>query len=116
MVNFARMLQWCKVDGEALLGRRRVHRVCRQVDHRWRDGKLPPATAVLGMMQQVAHANVSCAAVRQMHGGDPEARVRNHQVDIRVAPAAADQDTSVGGIANRVCDQVSQDALEQQRV
>ena len=69
MVSFARMLKRCKVDGEALLGTRRVHAVCRQVDHRWRDGKLPPAATVLGMMQQVAHANASCAAVRQMHGG-----------------------------------------------
>jgi len=69
VVNFARMVKQCKVDGEALLGTQRVHQVCRAVGHRWRDGKLPPATTVLGMMQQVAHANVSCAAVRQMHGG-----------------------------------------------
>ena len=69
MVSFAGMLKRCKVNGEALLGTQRVHEVCRQAGHCWRDGKLPPATTVLGMMQQVVHRNVSCAAVRQMHGG-----------------------------------------------
>jgi hypothetical protein len=68
MLDFAGMLKQCKLKGEQLLGIARIHQVCREVGHRWRrGGKLSPATTVLGMMQQMAHANVSCAAVRQMH-------------------------------------------------
>src|SRR5947209_2212511 len=70
MLDFAGMLKQCKLKGEQLLGMAWIHQVCRDVGHRWRrGGKLSPATTVLGMMQQMAHANVSCAAVRQMHEG-----------------------------------------------
>ena len=69
MRDFARMLGQCKFKGELLLGIEKIHEICDQVDHRWREGKLTPAATVLSMMQQVAHANVSCAAVRQMYGG-----------------------------------------------
>jgi hypothetical protein len=69
MLSFARMLKKCKFHGESLLGIQRINQICRQVDHRWRKGKLPPAVTVVAMMQQVAHANISCAAVRQLHGG-----------------------------------------------
>jgi hypothetical protein len=69
VLSFARMLKKCKFAGESLLGIQRINEVCRQVNHRWREGKLPPAVTVRGMMQQVAHANISCSAVRQLHGG-----------------------------------------------
>jgi hypothetical protein len=69
VISFARTLKQCKFEGERLLGPARIHQVCRDVGHHWRLGKLSPATTVLGMMQQMAHANVSCAAVRQMHEG-----------------------------------------------
>lgn len=69
MLSFARMLNKCKLQGCSLLGVQRINQICQQVDHRWRDGKLPPAVTVAAMMRQVAHANMSCAAVRQLHGG-----------------------------------------------
>jgi len=72
MVSFDSILQSCKIkdsDGRPLLGAGHIEAVCRQVGHRWRDGKLPPGETVQCLMRQMAQGNASCAAVRQMHGG-----------------------------------------------
>ena len=72
MVSFNSILQSCKIkgsDGRPLLGAGHIEAVCRQVGHRWRDGKLPPGETVQCLMRQMAQGNASCAAVRQMHGG-----------------------------------------------
>lgn len=69
MRDFAGMLNQCKFQGDRLLGVERINQISRQAGHHWREGKLPPAATVRGMMQQMAHANISCAAVGQMGGG-----------------------------------------------
>ena len=97
MLNFARMLTRCKFKGEELLGVQRIDQACRQPGHCWRDGKLPPAVTVTGMMQQVAYANVSCAAVRQMHGGVFTAEafcVRGNSEDFRALQIFAAVETT----------------------
>jgi len=72
MVNFNSILESCKVQdvhGAPLLSAGRIEEICQRVGYRWRDGKLPPDVTVQCMMQQMAHGNASCAAVRQMNGG-----------------------------------------------
>src|SRR5712691_3286479 len=41
-------------------------RVCRELDHEWRDRELDPATTLALFLQQMLHGNVSCAEVRRL--------------------------------------------------
>lgn len=69
MVNFVQSLACFKSCCGDLLTRRSIERMSREMNYRWRDGKLPPDATVHCMMEQMVHGNVSCTQVRQLRCG-----------------------------------------------
>jgi hypothetical protein len=57
-----------KRDPSSVLDRARIHDVCRELGHAWRERELDPATTVALFLQQVLHGNCPCSEVRHLPG------------------------------------------------
>lgn len=57
-----------KRDPLNVLDRQRVHAVCRELGHAWRERELDPATTLALFLQQVLHGNCPCSEVRHLPG------------------------------------------------
>lgn len=57
-----------KRDSAGVLDRARVHRVCDELGHAWRERELDPATTLALFLQQVLHGNCPCSEVRHLPG------------------------------------------------
>ena len=55
-----------KRDPSGVLDRERVHRVCEELGHAWRERELDPATTLALFLQQVLHGNCPCSEVRHL--------------------------------------------------
>ena len=55
-----------KRDPSGVLDRERVHRVCEEIGHAWRERELDPATTLALFLQQVLHGNCPCSEVRHL--------------------------------------------------
>ena len=63
-----------KRDPSNVLDRTRVHGICRELGHDWRERELDPATTVALFLQQVLHGNCPCSEVRHLPGGAGDGR------------------------------------------
>jgi len=59
-----------KRDPSNVLDRARIHRVCEELGHAWRERELDPATTLALFLQQVLHGNCPCSEVRHLPGGN----------------------------------------------
>ena len=57
-----------KRDPANVLDRTRVHGICRELGHVWRERELDPAATVALFLQQVLHGNCPCWEVRHLPG------------------------------------------------
>jgi len=59
-----------KRDPSDVLDRARIHGVCEELGHAWRERELDPATTLALFLQQVLHGNCPCSEVCHLPGGD----------------------------------------------
>ena len=57
-----------KRDPAGVLDRARIHSVCEELGHVWRERELDPATTLALFLQQVLHGNCPCSEVRHLPG------------------------------------------------
>jgi hypothetical protein len=57
-----------KRDPAGVLDRARIHGVCEELGHAWRERELDPATTLALFLQQVLHGNCPCSEVRHLPG------------------------------------------------
>src|SRR5438876_4640792 len=67
--SIAATVERIKRDPSNVLDRTRVHGICRELGHDWRERELDPATTVALFLQQVLHGNCPCSEVRHLPGG-----------------------------------------------
>ena len=58
-----------KRDPSNVLDRTRIHGLCEELGHAWRERELDPATTLALFLQQVLHGNCPCSEVRHLPGG-----------------------------------------------
>ena len=63
-----------KRDPSSVLDRTRIHRICEELGHVWRERELDPATTLALFLQQVLHGNCPCSEVRHLPGGADNGR------------------------------------------
>ena len=63
-----------KRDPAGVLDRARIHGVCEELGHGWRERELDPATTLALFLQQVLHGNCPCSEVRHLPGGNGDGR------------------------------------------
>src|SRR5215207_6925889 len=57
-----------KRDPSDVLDRARIHGLCEELGHDWRERELDPATTLALFLQQVLHGNCPCSEVRHLPG------------------------------------------------
>lgn len=63
-----------KRDPAGVLDRARIHGLCAELGHAWRERELDPATTVALFLQQVLHGNCPCSEVRHLPRGTDNGR------------------------------------------
>jgi hypothetical protein len=68
MASIPRALARIKQSPTSLLDRSSILKVCDELDHRWRQRELDPATTLALFVQQIIHGNAPCSEVRHIAG------------------------------------------------
>jgi Transposase DDE domain len=68
MASIAGAIVRIKRDPLGMLDRGVIEKICDDLNHDWRDGKLDPATTLALFVQQVLHGNTPCSEVRHIAG------------------------------------------------